>query len=485
MLKRFREKYAQMSANVRSGLWYTICSFVQKGISFITVPIFTRLLTTEQYGVVSIYYSWQSVLVVFCTLNLFSGVFNNGMIKYEEDRSTFLSSMQGLVTTITAGFFVIYLIFHEWLNSIFELDTPLMIFMFFEIVVSAAFSFWTARERFEVRYKKMVAITLIASSVAPLCSILAILIFPDQYGAFSRIIASAVVSIIIYGIIYCNNFIKGKKFFQKKYWDYGLRFNLPLLPHYLSTLILNQSDRLMISKMVSIEKAGIYSLSHNLAMVLNILTTSVNNAFAPWLYEKLKKKDYKGVAQIGNALFSLVAIALLLLMAFAPEVILIMGGEEYREAIYVIPPLTASLYFMFMYQIFANVEFYFEENKFITYASVCGSILNIILNYIFIQIFGYIAAGYTTLFCYIIFGIAHYLFMKKTVDKNISDKINLFDIRFISVIAVALLLISAYFIFTYEYAILRYFSIALVLLLVFLRRKSLIEMVKKIKDKEI
>lgn len=55
MLKRFREKYAQMSANVRSGLWYTICSFVQKGISFITVPIFTRLLTTEQYGVVSIY----------------------------------------------------------------------------------------------------------------------------------------------------------------------------------------------------------------------------------------------------------------------------------------------------------------------------------------------------------------------------------------------------------------------------------------------
>ena len=80
MLKKVREKYIQMSANVRSGLWYTICSFVQKGISFITVPIFTRLLTTEQYGVVSIYYSWQSVLVVFCTLNLFSGVFNNGMI---------------------------------------------------------------------------------------------------------------------------------------------------------------------------------------------------------------------------------------------------------------------------------------------------------------------------------------------------------------------------------------------------------------------
>ena len=49
-----------MSIASKAALWFTICGFVQKGISFITVPIFTRLLTTEQYGVVSIFYSWES-----------------------------------------------------------------------------------------------------------------------------------------------------------------------------------------------------------------------------------------------------------------------------------------------------------------------------------------------------------------------------------------------------------------------------------------
>ena len=79
-----------MSIASKAALWFTICGFVQKGISFITVPIFTRLLTTEQYGVVSIFYSWESIFIIFCTLNLFSGVFNNGMIKYENDRDGFL-----------------------------------------------------------------------------------------------------------------------------------------------------------------------------------------------------------------------------------------------------------------------------------------------------------------------------------------------------------------------------------------------------------
>ena len=101
MLEKTKKIYNKMSIASKAALWFTICGFVQKGISFITVPIFTRLLTTEQYGVVSIFYSWESIFIIFCTLNLFSGVFNNGMIKYENDRDGFLSSMQGLVSTLT------------------------------------------------------------------------------------------------------------------------------------------------------------------------------------------------------------------------------------------------------------------------------------------------------------------------------------------------------------------------------------------------
>ena len=67
-MKKIITKYKNLPEAVKASLWFTICSILQKGISFITVPIFTRLLTTEQYGVVSIFYSWESIFIIFCTL---------------------------------------------------------------------------------------------------------------------------------------------------------------------------------------------------------------------------------------------------------------------------------------------------------------------------------------------------------------------------------------------------------------------------------
>lgn len=476
------DKYRTASAPVRSSMWYMICSFAQKGISFITVPIFTRILTAEQYGTVSVYYSWETVLVVFCTLNLFSGVFNNGMIKYEENRSQFLSSMQGLVTAITACIALVYLIFHVAFNQFLELDTLLMAAMFLEILMGAGFSFWSARERFEFRYKRMVTITLTVSVLAPVLSILTIFFTPDEWNVYCRILSTVLVGSMIYGIIFFQNFKEGKVYFNFQYWKYALEFNIPLIPHYLSTLILNQSDRIMISKMIGMGAAGFYSLSHNLAMILNVLTTSINNAFAPWLYQKMKKKDYCNIAGISNALFLLVAVTLFLLMAFAPEIVLIMGGTAYSQAVYIIPPLTVSIYFMFMYQIFANIEFYFEENKFIMYASVSGAVLNIILNYICILKFGYIAAGYTTLACYILFGVAHYWFMSKTVKKNIPNFVQLFNIKYILSVAIMLLISAGIMLMLYSLPVVRYMVVLIFTGILFIKKNKIIHKIKSLME---
>ena len=73
--------------------------------------------------------------------------------------------------------------------------------------------------------------------------------------------------------------------------------------------------------MIGMAEAGIYGLSHNLAMILNILTTSINNAFAPWIYQRLKEEKYRDISSVCNKLFLFVAVALAFMMAFSPEVI--------------------------------------------------------------------------------------------------------------------------------------------------------------------
>ena len=89
-------KYRSLSVQAKAALWFTICSFLQKGISFITVPIFTRLMSTEEYGTYTVYLSWLQILTIMTSLYLFNGVYDNAMAKYEKQRDEYTSTMQGL-----------------------------------------------------------------------------------------------------------------------------------------------------------------------------------------------------------------------------------------------------------------------------------------------------------------------------------------------------------------------------------------------------
>ena len=93
-LKKLKTKYFSLSVAVRAAIWFTFCNLLQKGITMISMPIFTRLLTTEQYGEFTVYQSWYSIINVIVTFNLSGNLILNGMSKYENRRNEFISSIQ-------------------------------------------------------------------------------------------------------------------------------------------------------------------------------------------------------------------------------------------------------------------------------------------------------------------------------------------------------------------------------------------------------
>ena len=93
-LKKLKTKYFSLSVAVRAAVWFTFCNLLQKGITMISMPIFTRLLTTEQYGEFTVYQSWYSIINIIVTFNLSGNLILNGMSKYENRRNEFISSIQ-------------------------------------------------------------------------------------------------------------------------------------------------------------------------------------------------------------------------------------------------------------------------------------------------------------------------------------------------------------------------------------------------------
>ena len=374
-----------MSAPVKASLWFAVCNIVQKGIALISTPIFTRLLTTEQYGAYTIYQSWYQIIVIFATLNLSAGVFNNGLIKYENHENEFTSSMQGLSTTITMVLFVVYLCAMNFWNNLFGLSTLFVLAMFVEMIFVPAYNFWSVRQRFEYKYRKIIITTIIIAFGSPALGIISVL--STSYKAEARVLSYVFVQIAVGLFFYVRNTIRGKKFFDKEIWKFALAFNIPLIPHYLAFQVLNQSDRIMISKMVSTGTAAIYSVAYSIAMMMTIVTSAINNSFIPYSYKALKNKDYDSIRKNTNMLLILVGGGCILAMAFAPEIIRIFAAKQYYEAIWIMPPLAASVYFMFLYPLFGNIEFFYEKTKYATIASCIGATSNIILNLIFIRIF--------------------------------------------------------------------------------------------------
>lgn len=130
------------------------------------------MLTPEQYGTYTVYQSWYQIISIFATLNLFYGVFNNGMTKFPNDKRTFTSSMQGLSTTLTVALFCIYLIRPSFWNELLELSSLYVFAMFAELLFAPAFNFWAAYERYDYKYRKLVVVTIIMAIGSPLLGII-------------------------------------------------------------------------------------------------------------------------------------------------------------------------------------------------------------------------------------------------------------------------------------------------------------------------
>ncbi|MCM1577857.1 MAG: oligosaccharide flippase family protein [Ruminococcus sp.] len=454
-----------------------ICSFLQKGIQMITTPIFTRLLSTAEYGQYLVFNSWKGILSVSITLNLFYGVYEQGLVKFSEERNVLSSSLQGLTLVLALFWTIVYLAFCSFWNNVFSLTTVQMLAMIVIIWTTAAYNFWAAEQRVLYKYGRLVAVTMFASISDPVLSIIMVVHSDDK--ATVRILSTMLIQLIAYTGLFAVQMIRGKKICSPRFWKYAVCFNLPLIPHYLSQTVLNSSDRIMIKNMIGESEAGIYGLAYSIALIMMLFNTAISQTLSPWTYQKIKDKHELEIAPVGYSTLIMVAVLNLALIAFAPEAVRIFAPEEYYPAIWIIPPVAMSGYFIYTYSLFSAFSFYYEKSKMIMLSSVLAALANLGLNYIFINRFGYVAAGYTTLVCYIIYSLGHFFLMKKICKEFCGGRCP-YSFRTIMSITIPFLTAGFLIMFSYNYIAIRYGAAALAVITAAIKRKKIADAVKKI-----
>lgn len=468
-------KYKAMSRPARAAVWFVVCNVVNKGISLLATPILTRIMSPEQYGTFSVFQSWVAIFAIFCTLNLYAAAFNKGRFIYEGEESALEASLLALTVTITLSFFLLFCLAPDFWSQLLGLSPFLVALLFLEIIAMSAFEFWAARQRFGYRYRVLVVLT-IAINVVSLCAGIAA-ILNTEAKVEARVIADVVAKGLPGLVLGFLIFFRGRCFFSKRYWKYGLAFALPLVPHFLSHFVLNQSDRLMISQMIGNDAAAFYSVSYSIAMAMVIVTNAINNSYTPYTFEELNKKQTEGVRRNGHLLLVLIGAFCLALMALGPEILAIFAGPEYSEAAGVIPPLSASVYFIFMYSMLSNVEYFYEKTSMISVASAVAAGLNIVLNLLAIPRFGYAAAAWTTLLSYIALAFLHWAFYHRVCVEELGYDV--YKTRFLLLGCAAVLIMTCVMVVFYDRMVVRYTVLMLITATLIVKRGQIIDVVRR------
>ena len=475
--KKILDRYIELPLPLKATIWFTICQFLQKGIGVLTMPFVARLLSTSEYGRASTFASWESLFMMLVTLSSFQAI-NYIYAKYDKKEAA-LSSIIGYNIVISLFWGILLFLNKDFITRITGMSETLILCMYLYCTFSSFVTCWRNVKQYDYSYKSTSVATLICTLGTAFGGLASILLFSKT--AEAKIIPQVIVTVIVGLVIVVAAFKKGKVFYDKEIWKFTFCFCVPLLPHYLSEIVLMNSDKIMIDRMCGSSDVAIYSVAYTVGSLISMITGAINSAFAPYQCQKIASKEYKTLAKNTNYIIAFVAFCLCGVMLFGREIVLIFGGQKYINSISLIIPISLGVFFNYVFQLFARVQEYFEQKHTIVIASISCAVLNIVLNYIFINLYGYKAAAYTTFVCYFSFCFLHYLFYRKACRKYVGQEI--YDIKGLALISAALIISALVISVISRLFILKYIILVAALIVMIWQRKRILEFVKTIREK--
>lgn len=419
-LKKIKETYNNMNVMARASAWFILLTIFDKSVSLITQPLINHVLSIEEVGIFGIYQSWHSVFAVLATFKLSGGVFEVYITKNKEESYNVMGSLSVLSSLICIAFCVISLIFINPLSALIKLKPIYILLMYAQILGDSLIGFWTTKKQFDYSYKSYCYVTgtlFLIKSVASV--ILCYCIKEDRL--LGRLIGLCIPA-LVFGVALFATYFKKCEFDKvKSYWKPALMFNIPLIPHYLSTVLLSSSDKVMIERLSDTSSTGLYTIAYLYSSLSLVVFGAINSAYNPFSMKAIKEKKYDVLASTTRVMMLFSMMFAIILTYLAPEGLFILGGgnREYLKALSIIPVLIVGIFFSSFYFVFSNIEFVYEKTKYIFPVTLAGTFFNIILNYLLIPKFGYSVAAYTTFIGYLFTAVCHYFISRRIVREDV------------------------------------------------------------------
>lgn len=400
-----------------------ISVFLLQGITFFTAPLFTRLLGKEQYGLLSVYGSWVSILTCIMGFNVASSL---ATAKYRfDDYYRYRSSVLLLGTIISGAMVALGIIFRHPIAEMMgmrghetEIAVLMLVAAFSNFVSSFAQNAFIYEKKAHINFLYSVAITVCSTGFA----LFLVYTGDPSERYFTKILGSVIPVTVAAAVMWCVLFFKRPAAPDRQYWKFALVLGGPLVFHTLSREVLVHSDKLMMQYFnVSDGNIGIYSVFYSLTAVLGTILTALNNSWCPFYYDDLNDRAFDKLKKKCSNYLELFTVLTCGFILLSREVGRLYAGEEYYSGIGVFPILALAIYFTLMYQFPVNYEFFHKKTYIAAIGTAGAALTNIGLNALLIPmdgpLGGIMGAAIATALSYFALFAVHMIIVVKMKEK--------------------------------------------------------------------
>ena len=390
-------------------------------VSFLLLPVYTGILSTEEYGVVDLIITYSSLLLPIVTLQLDQALFRFVIEKRgnKKDISNVISSIYIISFFAIILFSVIFIGISPFINSQYKY------YLLINLIANSFSSLMLQTARGLGRNGTYALGSFLSASSVVILNILFIVVF--HFGAYGMIYAH------IIGFVVCGAYV----FIALKACDYieikmpqiektrkYLSYSLPLIPNQISWWILSASDRSVILWKMGVSYNGVYSIagkfSNMYGVMYNIFNLSWTELISVHFYDEDREKIF---SELQDMVVRLLICIYLGIVSVMPFIFPIMVNEKYAEAYYQIPILMLGIFFSAMIGVMSAYYIADKNTKVIAKTSMSCAGINLILDIVLMPFIGLYAASIASATAYFIMYIVRYKDINKRYGVKNSPKL--------------------------------------------------------------
>lgn len=407
-----------MKRQNRIAFFNILSTVVLKGSAFFTGMLFSRLLGGSGYGSLKMYNISVSIIAILFTLQTQTTLANARVEYPEEAQRSYQSSAMSLSVMAFGLCAGLVLLFIRPVSSLLDLEPVMVCLVLFQAFGTFCVEFLNKKNVYEFHAGWNMILSLVMTLVPLVLAVILILQMPYETRYVGRVVANASTYGLVGTVICIAILMRGRTFYHREYWKFCIVLAIPAVFHNLSDLILNQMDSIMLNQMMDKAAVGYYGHAWTFSNFLFILFQALNNVWCSFFFEEMKQgKREAMLAKTRNYLevFTVLSCGFILL---APEVYHVYAPKEFWIATGIIPLFVAGFYANFLCTFPVNYEYYHKKTKVVAIITIVPSVLNLVLNYVFIKALGMAGAALATLTSHVLQLTLHHVYTARILGKQ-------------------------------------------------------------------